>query len=693
MKKIRLLSIALFFSVLVIAQGTYLEVPVEYFRPLYGNEGCESISQPKVPKYTPWIVFSQESQNAIYSNSGLTNQITRVDLGKEFVVINRQGTNLEVVELDKIKGAWEKTGKWQNKYASDNPIRGWISMNKVMTSISCQQICRIPIPRTPSGMYPLKVVYKNVQGGNNDYMNFYSTPCGNQISSSLDPTEIYGYVYKELNCGGQKWYLIGNKDRLNALDKGKDVLLGWKSEDGIIMTFNLAYEFNWTPDAVAERENNNLFVKAWEDGNSIPTVLQPYKNDTRGFPIENPRYSRRAPGYRLDARFPILKVEEMENGRINKATIGRLLLYGDDTFDNYCGLSMSDRDIAFKAFEIVGLLKKEAQTINLVFVIDATGSMLRGERRAVVLNSINEALGDLRKKINDEKLDITVNVGACLYRDAASEAGGISYAVEMCDLNPNFRNVISWLETHLVRKGCDRDQPEAYFYGLDSAFNYFSSKMGINNTNYFIALGDAGNHNRTHYTDCNGRQHIDYTRTSFSEVAEFLDGKSLDDLIVLQYNRDVKMGDSGEAVDSFYNQTNRIIEVIGNRNNENIIQEDEITRTESGTSYFVYPERGSDLNDQVLSDEIKKAIENSSKSLHRKVKILANVMRNEALINNEYKYVYNNLEEFVCVNAILTDGRSYCFCPKLKDKLMQYILAILRLYRSESIDNQNKSKK
>lgn len=658
--------------------GRYLTLPPDQNVPIYELSECTGLNIPNVPAGTPWIVFSDRDDNEIFSNRNLTGSIGRVELGKRFLVLSQSGNAMELIEFRESDFNMAiATGTYTPKVQT--LLKGWMSKDKLLLSQECLKVCNIDIPNAPLGFFPLRGLFVNTFGGN-QFDNLYKVPGSTataNIKRKLDMTTIYGFVLKIAKINNVNWYLMGKNPAVENFEKSEDIILGWKPQSDIVFwKHQLSLEFNWTPSAVTERNSagNNIRIKAWDlqsNGLSpnLPCTKAAYRGTT-GYVIENPVYKQRESGDYMEYRYPILKVEDVPGCSSDRAIIGKLNFQGysdpNQVINFSCG-SFRRGEIIGDALSTINDLKYESQNINLVFVIDATASMLTGKKDQI-FKSINGAVENTKKLIRERQLvGVKLKIGAVLYQD--EHIRNPDRVVEYIDLNENSTVVTNWIDAHLnAENESPADFPEALFYALKRANEIFSGKNRIFQSNYFIVLGDHGSHQRKN----------DKTFVEFDELSGILNC-SLDDYIVFQHSR-VSGGNKDKVTASqlYQSQMNNLITALEGRNQEGdtlINMGNAYTKRslKSEGSYFIYPNDNQELTGDVLALEIGRVIENTIPLLEKKIYTLSNMIyaqRNDLTRS----CIYDDLRSFICSN---NKYNKYCRC---EDALQEYFKVLTQIF-------------
>jgi hypothetical protein len=664
----------------------YVTLPPEQNVPRYDANGCVG-NVPNVSPGTPWIVFSDRDNNNVYVNNDLSGSATKVDLGKRFLVLSQSGNNLEVIEFKRENDFEMFIAKGTCKPRVQGLLRGWMPKDKLLLSQECLKVCKIDIPNAPPGFFPLRGLFISSFGSNN-FDNLYKKPGliePDNVKRKFDNTTFYGFVLKIVNEGQTAWYLMGKNPTVENFDKSEDIILGWKPQSEIeFWKHQLSLEINWNTVAVAEREKSNLRVKAWTlPKNGIPPPLPCDKDNykgTTGIVLEEPVYTERASGDILDKRYPILKIEPMPNCNSDRAVIGELNFSGvnkKQVFNFPCGSFVMNQIIG-DAIKCIGDFKVESQNINLVFIIDATASMLTG-KKAEIFSAINTSVEKVKKSIRDGgQTAVKLRIGAVLYQD--EHIAKPDRVVEYIDLSENSQDVTNWIDAHLKAENeSPADYPEALFYALKKANELFSGQNRIFQSNYFIILGDHGSHQRNK----------DKTYVAFNELKGKVDC-SLDDYIIFQHSRKSDGNpEKKNAAGLFLSQMRDLINTLGIRNSEDTLllkspDYQKIT-LKNESSFFIYPKEEGELSGQVLAFEIEKVITNTLPLLEKKIITLSNLVYSQR--NNLTKScIYDELKSFICSKP---DYNKYCQCDGALQKFFRVLIQVFTGMRNSGTSVQS----
>ncbi len=353
------------------------------------------------------------------------------------------------------------------------------------------------------------------------------------------------YLYKELEVDGKTWYLVGPQPTVYSYDKSViDVsIYGWITEEKV---------FRWETREAIQYNKKSLDVTDRRRKTPVRIYLN-YKELEEvyldGEDI-NPLVEETIPGQKMEyswMRFPLLDaVPFPKKYKITEKTISALKALKFDTklleenllneeftdektflkvveskVDNftkakqkqilenseygeymalkigYIGdqISVSGEDVKFRNTEgdtnkqKVNQIVDEAQTLDILFVVDATGSMKS------YFSATSKGIYDVIKKIKSElvsrQFNPTLRFSVLFYRDYQDEATTDSFLDKRNELKSNNDNeTISFIEEMDSHGGGDK--PEAVFYALHEQLVQSQYKEGSFRT--LIHIADASNH-------------------------------------------------------------------------------------------------------------------------------------------------------------------------------------------------------
>ena len=578
MKKYFLFTICLFFIFSIShsawAQHSVMKTPGKYLMPMdNASEGFPG----KNKEGDLWIVFSDRPDNAIY-----TDKACKTSSGKKMAFMEPMYVIEEAADAIKIISL--KDADFRGNLAEGAESRsGWVTKDNMLLWKTCLKTRDVNLPEFKDGIFNKKAMVLNILSGNQKVIRapeYYSNPrC--QPSDSINSALVYqiNYVYKETPTA----YLLAEVPQILDVKRDAALVKGWVLKtQTTAWNHRLAYEVNWDAKAVAERKAKGQKAKIYTTkaatGATIYTEPSNY-------------YYKRDIG-EVD-RFPVLDVY---NGVSKVGVIGDLRSESGET--------LSSEEFA-KMKHVIDSMSGALRNVNVIFVIDGTSSMVPYSR--AIQTAIRETMRDLLKSTNNYRF------GALIYRDASEgNANTINYTR---DLSSNYNGVTSLLSRYMTPtfNRCNNDPEEAVFYGIKKAVERFDPPAG--ESNFVILIGDCGNHNRTQFTDCNGKVSNDATYVPEDDLVNLLVKKNVN-LFAYQVHHQVA-SDVRAAYDAFRTQVKSIMEktvmkrVEGNgdiKQGNILTTQDRIVqiKPEFGIpGYFEMAPDGGSLHQQILQKDIQ----------------------------------------------------------------------------------------
>ena len=598
----------------VLAQGKYIPITADYYKPIYG--ACEDLDIVP-PRNGFWYVFSDRDNNPVYNE---TREIAKVNLGREFLVIGQESTRLKVIDAtkvitDQINGTWDYK-KGEN---SSSTLEGWISKENLLLSNECLKVCDIDIPSAPKGLFNLQALYiYNVAASNENHKFFTHIP--NNYNSKLTRLTIsdrFGYIFKVKQIGNEEWFLIGQKPEIK-IGEQEIVLKGWKPRSQIEMwKHRLALEYDWY--SARNRSTENVRLSVTRESHTPGITASRYSNSDfvdreycyfENIPDINHYYMRD-----IGTGFRNVILEE-ENNLIKVGVL-----------KNSCN---APAKIINPAREIANSIIKKLFEPKVVFVLDGTASIIADEeRKQKILQTINSTISGIRET-NEDKV-INYQFGASIYRDWAH--GSFKFEATQ-NLTGNIVDVSNWINANLIRKpGRDLDQPEAVFYGLKSTFEHFEKQIDFFNPTFYVLIGDAGSHERSDFTYIKSDVIKDYLKCNVSDLS----------VIQFSHRTDIS-GDNGVAYDEFQSQFKDVLSIFGGSVTQDIQGGKKETKTDRPGSFMAYPQRGTQFEANALAVLIEEALTNYNITLQQKIRQLAVLLREPENICDEARA---ELESFI----------------------------------------------
>lgn len=443
--------------------------PLKYNQQFVDDPGLPSNSDPL--SKDPWIVFSDRSKNSYYSSSSLSQKKGVLNYMQPLYVTNKSGAELEVAIFDDIN---HETKKFNPNCSS----LGWIHASNLLLWGECLM--------SSEGFNRKAMVLNTFDSAQSmtetsEKPIFFSNPNNQDTLKEVGTFEIF-HVFKVTDTH----LLLGDGWRINSTVRANSEIVGWvKINKSTPWNTRGAWEYNWHPDAVAERSwvlsNDDPTKKRgaiiWDNPDAACVQGTIDVQNSQPVKIENPLYTKRRSG--TFDRFPIL--EQLSPGNAEVGSIGTVVDAEGNPIPDDLIIEVRDK--------VTGIIATRRQ-INVLFVIDATHSMCHFNQPII------NAIGDVMKRLKIEKTENNYKFGATLFRDEAEAS--ITDKPKGKPIFQNQNTIFSFLNSNMVndKNKDDKDQPEALFYGIKDAIDHYYGRSSNNNkeTNYLILIGDAGDH-------------------------------------------------------------------------------------------------------------------------------------------------------------------------------------------------------
>jgi hypothetical protein len=506
----------LFISVIAHGQSTVRNTPGRYTMPM---DNASAAMQGKTKEGDLWVVFSDRPNNPLYSDKNLKNTTgQRMDFMRAMYVIDENETAIRVINVSDA----DARGNLRDGAIANS---GWVRKDNMLLWKTCLKTRDVNLPEFKGGIFNKKAMVLNIISSSQSARRipqFYSHPQCNP-ADSINAALVYqiNYVYKETPTA----YLLADIPELSDLTNDPKRVRGWvlKSQT-TAWNHRLAYEVNWDEKAVAERRSAQKRARIFSDPSASGSVL---------FQEESSYYRNRAIG-EVD-RYPVLDVN---NG------ITKLGVIGDLRSDD--GKILPSLEFA-NIKHVIDSMSGALRNVNVIFVIDATSSMVAYSKP--IQDAIKFSMRELLKGKNNYRF------GAVLYRDASE---GNSNAIHYTrDLSSNYNGVLSLLGRYMTPtyNKCNNDQEECVYFGMKKAIERFDPSPG--ESNFIILIGDAGDHGRTKFKDCSGKEATDFTFVPKQELVDLMVRKNVN-LLAYQVHHQVT-SDSKPAFDKFRTQVEDLL--------------------------------------------------------------------------------------------------------------------------------------
>lgn len=505
------------------AQQNVMKIPGKYIMPM--DKSSQMMAGSKLKEGDLWMVYSDRPANQLYTDKACKSASDkRMKFMQPMYVIEETENAVRVVDVVDAN-----TRGVLSPGAASRAL--WVPKDMLLLWSTCLKTRDVSLPEFQGGIFNKKAMVLNVLSENQGVKRipqYHSHPrCS--ATDSINSALVYqiNYVFKETETA----YLLAEVPQILNLEADISKVKGWvhKSQT-TVWNHRLAYEINWDAVAVAERKSKGQRAKIFTNSNATGTTI---------FQESPSYYSRRAIG-EVD-RFPVL---DDRNGISKVGVIGELR--------SEKGQTLSSDDFA-KIKHIIDSMATSLRNVNVIFVIDATSSMIPYSK--AIQDAVKNSMRNMIKSPNNFKF------GALIYRDASEGTQNVHNFTS--DLSSNSQRIVTLLSRYMTPtyNKCNPDEPEAVFYAVKKAVERFDPPEG--ESNFVILIGDAGNHNRTTYKDCTGKEQKDFTATSEDEVVNLLAKKNIN-LISYQVNHQVAQ-DVKPVYDAFRTQTKSVMEKVARK--------------------------------------------------------------------------------------------------------------------------------
>lgn len=489
-KQLLILLLLIVYGTYINAQTQVINKPEKYLNPI---DGVGLPSKGDIMSKKPWYVFSDRSNNPVYSGQTGQNVTKKLDLGVKLAVlaISESGNRLYV--------ALEKDIDGKNLNPASSAL-GWIDSDKLV--LWEKSIIDKTHSIDKKAMILFTIDNAKSQATNDGKFTtdvpIYKAPDRTTILSMHQGVFQFFPIFKREG----RFLLLGESFTLDKTNEFNG-LKGWVDSANISeWSHRVAWEKNWIRRSVDERKRNVDSIGIMVLRTQIEADRYANTDRKRAF---SPFVSKEAPYLELKystdrkpgpmGRFPILDLDEIgqDDGVLNRpikvGVIGEVM-------------DLEGKEIDINSLYKAGKKIRDLRKVNVIFVIDATESM--EPYRKAVIDGVRDALNKINKiyaKENtskDEKNDFLF--GCVLYRDNHMELITQTYGTNLTNDPESF---FKWLDENMVPPGQGKNKKRADFTGTDDLEEamYFGIQNAIddygpdkNTSNYMILIGDCGDH-------------------------------------------------------------------------------------------------------------------------------------------------------------------------------------------------------
>lgn len=414
-----------------------------------------------------WIAYSDRSDNPTYSAPNYTERTGKSMSYCERVYIAKVQDGFALVFKDN-----KKTYKISDVIGKTAEFLGWVPIENLLLWVEC--------PKGVGQIYNKALVVWDPDIKNDDASpqrnpNYILNPSSPKSVSSLTARDLdILFVMKKTVVNQTTYYLLADVSDIKDISTS---LKGWLPH---------TYITEWNQRLTLEPSNQITAVNEYTKRGLKPVAFmemkyaENYYNLGTSATMENAVYQHE--DFNQVAlepeimRHPI--IENTENDHIFKVAVMTGLGGDKNKGQGYVKQkAQNERDIE--------QLTKKMKNINVIFVIDATHSMVNYYKP--VANALKNAMQ--QPFFKDHDADTKIRVGAVLYRDYPDHQ---KKGMEIKSLTEDLNDVANFL-MKVDCRSIDPDEWEAMFDGLKTALD--CNKMGYSpdQSNFVILIGDAGN--------------------------------------------------------------------------------------------------------------------------------------------------------------------------------------------------------
>jgi len=492
MKKIvSLLAIIILMGITAVeAQVKVMRLPKQYAEP---NDNTDVKSVSKDFAFKPWVVYSDRSENKTYTTEDGNTVKKSLVFMDHFYVLKETKTRIQIAKI--APGALNTNDLTVFNYED----LGWADKESML-------LWNRGITAKKTGMNRKVIVINTVEwakqtkaGDESEIVDFFKNPDLSQKTGRRSQLFQIFYVYK--TSSDRKSLLIGRTSEISDAKNAENEVVGWVDRLRLVFwDHRVAIEPNWQDDAVKERKAKGVKSMVFRDKPSAERFAASLSVDRNSVLWDSDPYEKRRNGdYK---RFPYIS-KDPDNNLIHNGVWGSTFTAEGDVIEG---------DIKANVDRMLSQMVEKRRNINIVFVVDATSSMLPYFKPIAL--SVTSSINRLSQSKNN------IRFGAVAYRDFAEG----EFIVERIRLTSKYEDVTNWLQNvySSTKNLKDRDEAEAVFYGLRDALR--NTDLPPNETNYVILVGDAGSHARK-----------DDSQVSRDELTALLAGKNVN-LMAFQVN-------------------------------------------------------------------------------------------------------------------------------------------------------------
>ncbi len=372
-------------------------------------------------------------------------------------------------------------------------VAGWINEKHAIRGIRAM--------RTQHNIYKKALIINRIaqmslkdtkrKGNRLDVVSVYQAP--SFASKKITELGLFSFffiwkIYK--NKLGEEFCLLGTRAILSDQANPNASIMGWVSKVRIL-EWNTRQAIQFYKQNLAQRKNQP--VKIFQSIDGVNAWLQGEKSSQLPIAIEDMEIKNWKPEM---TRFPLLGVKAADgfSGDINLQKVG----YIGDQLSVETGRVIGQRNGIANKQQRLEALKQQVSNIDIVFAIDATGSMFKYYK--YISKGIKDTISKISKKYGQSNNIDKPNVRFAIifYRDYYDKENGISRTYKVMQLTKDLKATLKYLDDEDVEVGSGDnpnnkvEQTEAIFYSLYNGLEKLKFNKG--SFRQLIVVGDFGNH-------------------------------------------------------------------------------------------------------------------------------------------------------------------------------------------------------
>lgn len=415
-----------------------------------------------------WTVFSDRSNNPTYNDPSFSSPTGRKLSYGERVLVAKVQNGFALVFKD------DKSYRITDNIRDKADFLGWVPIDNLLLWVEC--------PKGRGQIYNKALVVwdPDTKAGDSEPQrnpNYILNPNVPSTVSNLTARDLdILFVMKKSVVNQKTYYLLADVSDIKDISTS---LKGWLPE---------AYITEWNQRLTLEPSTQVSVIKEYNDKGLKPVAFMQLK-EAEDYFNRGSRETMNSAVYQHNnftakvlepeiMRHPIIKQAD-NNSHIFQVAVMTGLNGDKNTGEGYIHQkAKNEREIE--------QLTKKMKNINVIFVIDATHSMI--EYYKPIANALKDAMN--KPFFKDHDADTKIRVGVVLYRDYLDHS---KRGIETKHLTDDLADVSNFL-TKVKCNSEDPDDWEAMFDGLETALD--CNKMGYSpdQSNFIILIGDAANH-------------------------------------------------------------------------------------------------------------------------------------------------------------------------------------------------------